>query len=113
MGAFHASRTHLEEAITHYNPQWHRRNIELFSHETGAICLVRLALTLWMLGYPEQAMARCQAALAMARTQKHLFSQAYVHNYATWLYLERGELTKAATENEALLALCRQHRLAF
>jgi predicted ATPase/transcriptional regulator with XRE-family HTH domain len=113
MGAFTASRTYLEEAVAHYDPQRHRRNIELYSHESGAICLVRLALTLWVLGYADQAIARSRAALELAQAQSHAFSLAYVHAYAAWLHHERGELDLAAAENQALLLLCRPQTHPF
>jgi predicted ATPase len=113
MGAFIASRTHLQEAVSHYDPQWHQRNIDLYAHDSGAICLVRLAFTLWVLGYPEQSATQSRAALALAQEQKHLFGLTYVHGYSAWLYREWGELALAAKENEAMLTLCSQHGISF
>ena len=42
------------------------------------------ALTLWMLGYPDQALARLHEALALAHALSHPYSLAWARCWAAW-----------------------------
>ncbi len=66
-GEFAKSKEHLERALTHYDVQRHDLHITLYTQDPGVVCRVRLAFTLWFLGFPEQAQQHCTAALALAR----------------------------------------------
>jgi TolB-like protein/class 3 adenylate cyclase/predicted ATPase len=68
VGRFASSRSHLEEALALYDPSPHR----LLAHQTGddprVTSQAYLGVVLHCLGYPEQALARSNAAIAEART---------------------------------------------
>ena len=51
-------------------------------HEMGVACRVNAAQTLWLLGYPEQALVRLREAVAGAHELSHPFSRAYVRCWA-------------------------------
>ena len=55
LGQFVAAHAHLEQGIALYDPKQHRALGALYGHDIGVACLVHAALTLWMLGYPDQA----------------------------------------------------------
>ncbi|MDX1521604.1 MAG: hypothetical protein R3264_08260, partial [Anaerolineae bacterium] len=83
--------------------------------DTGVACLCHLGLTLWLLGYPDQAKARLSEALALAEQLKHPYSQVFALSFAAWhhQYRRESELTvhlaqqarQAATEQKFELLL--------
>jgi DNA-binding winged helix-turn-helix (wHTH) protein len=77
LGEFAAARRHLEQAMTFQAP----RPPLAWVHG-----LARLAWALWFLGYPDQAVARLEAALAGARESSHPYSLAVALGYAGTLH---------------------------
>ena len=59
--------THLERALSLYNPVEHRDQAIHYAFDPQVVCLDYLSRTLLPLGYPEQARARHNAALSAAR----------------------------------------------
>lgn len=112
-GVFATARTHLEQALSYYVPQRSPAHIALYSQDPGVICLSRLAFLLWCLGYPNEAVQQCQAALTRARELSHPFSLAYVMIWSVMLhtYLRDTHTTRALTD--ATIALCREQRLGI
>jgi hypothetical protein len=53
LGNFSHARKHLETALSNYDPADQARHITLFAQDPRAVCLVRLAWSLWNLGYPD------------------------------------------------------------
>jgi adenylate cyclase len=109
-GEFLQTREHLEEAIACYDPK-RLRSRGFFSNQThpGAWALIVLGVTLWPLGYPEQALTRSQEALALARELSHPFSQANVLVYANLMHSLRGESRAHLEGAESLIALSNEH----
>ncbi len=77
LGELLRARSHLEEGIAHYNPA--QRSIPVFraGQDPGVACRFYAALTLWLLGYPDQALARAQDGLVLATELAHPFSNAF------------------------------------
>jgi len=71
--------------------------------------LVFEAITLWMLGYPEQAEADALAALAFARELGYPFSLSWCLEELIVYYSIRGDLDKAALLIEEGVPLSREH----
>ena len=113
LGDFVRSREHLERAVAHYDPARHRVHTTIFGQDPGVICLSRLALTLWFLGYPDQAAQRGDEALALAAELGHPFSRAYALMYAALIACERRDIAATRELAEATLALCAEFRLEF
>jgi len=77
LGELLPARSHLEEGITHYNPAQRRSPLFWAGQDPGVACRFYVALTLWLLGYPDQASARAHDALALATELAHPFSEAF------------------------------------
>jgi class 3 adenylate cyclase/predicted ATPase len=77
LGALPAARQHLEAGIAHYTPAQRRAPAFRIGQDPGVACRALAAMTLWFLGYPEQALARLHEALALAQDLSHPFSLAY------------------------------------
>jgi len=109
LGNLIASRHHLENAVACYAPQQAARHVTAFGWNPKAVCLCRLAYTLWYLGYPTQAVATAEQALAFAQALGHPFSLAYVLCFSTWLYHDCRDLAKAQGMIEHALVLLQKH----
>ena len=60
-------RANLDNAWRLYNPVEHRPLATRFGQDIGVAILFQRALSLWMLGYPEAALADCNQAMKDAR----------------------------------------------
>ena len=57
-GELAAARAHQEQGLRLYDPQRHRAHAALYSgHDPGVCCRMQAASSLWLFGYPDQAMA--------------------------------------------------------
>jgi predicted ATPase len=109
LGEFSLARTHLEQGIVLYDPRQHSPQAFLHKQDPLVICCTYLALILWHLGYPQQALERMQQALNRARELSHPFSLALALPFASMLHLYRRETQVTQELGEATIALCTQH----
>src|SRR5262249_9477908 len=70
-GALPAARQHLEEGIARYTPDQRRVPVFRMGPHPGVACRGLAAWTLWLLGYPAQALALLHEALALAHALSH------------------------------------------
>src|SRR5262249_51703380 len=68
-------------------------------------CRAFAALTLWLLGYPAQALDRLHKTLALAHELSHPFSLAYAHCWAAWVYQFCRDVPAVHEQAEATIAL--------
>ena len=85
------AREHLAQGKALYDPQQHRAHAILYGQDPGVVCLSFASRTLWLLGYPDQALQRSQEALTLARELSHPFSLAFALFFAAMLHQYRGE----------------------
>ena len=62
-------------------------------------------MTLWLLGYPEQALARLHEALALAHELSHPYSLAYARCWAAMVSQFRRDVPAVHEQAEAAVAL--------
>ncbi len=103
---------HLEKGIALYEPQFHRTQVRLYGHDFGVLCLALSANILWIVGYPEQALERIDAALVLARKLSFPFSLGYVYIMAAWLHTYRQEGEAAKEWSEAAIALAAEYGIS-
>jgi predicted ATPase/class 3 adenylate cyclase len=97
-GDFLTSRDHARRGRALYDPQQHRHHARRYGgHDAGVCCRGHLALALWRLGYPDQALHSGQEALALAQEIDHPQSLLYAHFWAAFVHHQRGE-SELATE---------------
>lgn len=77
LGQLAQARYHLEQAIALYDAAQHNEIVHLYGQDTGVGAYDFLALTQWLLGYPEQAHHSTLAGVALAEQLAHPFSLAY------------------------------------
>jgi predicted ATPase len=105
LGALSAARQHLEEAIARYTPDQRRALVFRMGPDPGVACRGLAAWTLWLLGYPAQALARLHEALALAHELSHPFSLAYARCWATYVYQFCRDVPAVHEQAEAAVAL--------
>jgi predicted ATPase len=105
LGEFAAAQAHLAQGIALYDPQQHHAHAFRYGHDPGVICRTYAAVTLWWLGYPDQALQRSHEALTRARELAHPFSLVSALLFAAWLHHLRREWPLTHERAEALIAL--------
>jgi predicted ATPase len=105
LGEFTAAQAHFARGIALYDRQQHHAHAFRYGQDPGVVCHIYAAVTLWLLGYPDQAMQRSQEALTLARELAHPFSLAYALFFAAVLHQFRREWHLAQERADAGLAL--------
>ena len=101
-GDFIGALAQYEKALSHYDDREHTALwASHVGQDAGITHRCYLALALWQLGYPEQALRVSQETLKLARAIRHPFSLAYAQHHTSWLYHQLGlpAETKAASED--------------
>jgi predicted ATPase len=114
MGEFLSAREHLESAIMLYDPKPDQPLIVRYvgvDREVRSLSYV--AITLWQLGYPDQALKRSNEALALAQRLSHPFSLVFAQNIAGGVLRQlRREPCHALETAESTIAISAAHGLA-
>ena len=105
LGEFASTQAHFAQGIALYDRQQHHAHAFRYGQDPGVVCRIYAAVTLWLLGYPDQALQRSQEALTLARELAHPFSLAYALFFAAVLHQFRREWHLAQERAEAGLAL--------
>ena len=116
-GTFVEARMQLEQGIDlDVLPLKHPHTF-LYGNNPVVVCICWVALTLWLLGYPDQAQKRGQEALTRARQLAQPYSLAFALDWAAWLHQLRCEPQATQDQAEAAMTLCAEqgfaHLLAF
>jgi predicted ATPase len=106
LGEFAPTRLHAEQGTALYDARHHHVLASLYGYDLGMACLSYAALALWMLGYPDQAQQRCEAALTLARQLSHPFSVAFGLGHKAVLHQFRREGRAACESAQELIMFC-------
>jgi predicted ATPase len=113
LGEFSTAHVHLEREMTLYDLGQHRAFASLYGQDQGVICRSWAALTLWSLGYPDQALRRIREALTLAQELAHPFSLAYAMCFAGMLCQLCRDIQAAQARATAAIALCTEQGFAL
>src|SRR5439155_9576484 len=105
LGALRAARLHLEEAIAPSMPDQRHAPVFRLSQDRLIASRTHAAVTLWFLGYPDQALAHIHEALALAHELAHPFSLALARWSAAWVAQLRRDVSAVYEHAEAAVAL--------
>lgn len=110
LGELKMAHAHVEAGIACYDP--HQHPVHAFFHylaDPGMTLRSYAAPLLWCLGYPEQAVAKLQAAQQMGEERPHPFSQVVSLHFGALLYQQRRDVEKVNTYATELVAICQEH----
>jgi TOMM system kinase/cyclase fusion protein len=107
-GALEEAVRHFEQAIAAYNPQEHRELAHVYGIDPGVITRSLGALVLWLLGYPDRALAQSQEAWTLAQEVAHPLSQVLTQVWLACLHQFRQEPQAAHDRAAGSIALAVQ-----
>jgi len=110
-GALVPARSQLEESLAHYDRERSAAHIGPYTQDPGVVCLIRLALNLWLLGDPEASAQRRAECLMLAEQLAHPFSLGYALGWDAILQSHLGNAELTRTQAEAAIGLGREHRM--
>ena len=99
------ARAHYDQAIALYDPVEHRPLAARFGQDSGVVILSRRSFALWMLGYPEAALADVERALWDAREIGHAASLLYALSNTLMTHNFRGNYAAGNAQLDELVAL--------
>jgi DNA-binding SARP family transcriptional activator/predicted ATPase len=108
-GEFVLSRDLLEQGIALYNPHRHRPQYFNYAIDPAINCIAMLIPALWMLGHPEQALARTRQIMALIDELADPVSSALALNYLCLYHWMRGDVQSNLACAERSLTLCNRH----
>ena len=106
-------RTHLDKAIALYDHAEHSPLATRFGQDVGVVILSWRSWTMWVLGYPEAALADAERAVKNAREIGHAPTLMYALYFAPWTAIHRGDYAEANALADELIALGEQKGAAF
>jgi predicted ATPase len=108
-GRFASSRSHLEGALTLYDPIFHRSFGYQVGNDPSVNSLGYLGIVLFCLGFPDQAIARSNAAIAEARELAHPPSLTFSLSIGTLPLSFAGDDAVLDKQSEQLIAVASEH----
>jgi adenylate cyclase len=110
MGEFTSARTHLERGISLYDSALSEAYRAVYPVvDPGVVSLGWLALTLCLLGYPDQALERGHQAVALARKLAHPLSLALTRRRSSQFYHLRREGKASLSSADECLRLATEY----
>ena len=98
-------RTHLDQAVSLYDPAEHRPLATRFGQEIRVAILCYRSMALWTFGYAEAALADAEQALRDAREISHAATLMYALYNTSLTHILRGNYAAAKAEANELAAL--------
>jgi class 3 adenylate cyclase/predicted ATPase len=98
-------RAHFDRAIALYDPAEHRPLATRFGQDVRVAILFHRSLSLWLLGYPEAALADAEHALSDAREIGHAATLTYALLFTWFSHIFCGNYTTATAQSDEIAAL--------
>jgi len=113
-GDFERSLQHCDEAVRLYDrPKHHSLAFVYGGYDPAVASLAFAAWDLWMLGQPEEAVARSEQSMALANSLRQPFSQAVALAFAAMLHHARHDPAMTRQYAEQAVTLCTEHGIAI
>ncbi len=113
-GDFLSAREHTAHGREAYDIEAHQAHKIVYGgHDPGVCARVFEGLTLWMLGYPDQASESFDSAVALARRLAHPMSLVQSLTYGNWVSVLRGEPDRADENAEEAVRVATEHGITM
>jgi predicted ATPase len=106
-------RAHYDQAIALYDPVEHRPLVTRFGQDSRVVNLSRRSAALWLLGYPEAALADAESALRKAREIGHAATLMYALSHGAFARYQCGNYASANAVFDELAALAEEKGTLF
>jgi len=107
------AQQHLEQSLSLYEPQTHPSRVLHYVSDPRVTSSCIMAMALWHLGYPDQALKRSHEALYLAQASSDLSSLAAGMYYVALLHQFRRETQATRERAEAAVRFCTEHGFAL
>ncbi|HKF73051.1 MAG TPA: AAA family ATPase, partial [Stellaceae bacterium] len=112
-GKLTESREHIRQGLELYDRDRHRGHALIYGGHDPGVCGYGFgAVTLWLLGYPDQAARSARDGIALAEALSHEPSIGHALWFAGVLHYLRHDVPRVLDCGERLIALGREHGLA-
>ena len=91
LGDLRGGLEHLDQGLNCFDPRRQSSRRYRLGNHPGVACLTTSGFTLWLLGFPDRALERADAAVALASDLDHPFTTAYALFHSAFLHLWRRE----------------------
>jgi DNA-binding winged helix-turn-helix (wHTH) protein/predicted ATPase len=108
-GEMAAAHAHLAQGSALYVPASHCAPVARHSLDLGVLARCYVALSLWLLGAPAQALAQMHEVRMLAQELSDPYNLAFAVSFVTFLYQWRRDVPATLTWAETGLALCTEH----
>jgi len=112
-GGLRQGRAHLDRAIAIYDPIAHPPLTTRFGQDSRVAALCYRAIALWMLGYPDAAIADANEALCHAREIGHAATLIYALSLTSFSHLLCGNYATANAQLGEAIALAEEKGALF
>jgi predicted ATPase len=110
-GELSLAQVHFTQGRGRSTAQQPHAHLAHYGQDPEGICLTYGALTCWLCGMPDTALAMMHQGLARAHAMAHPFGLGTALNLAALLYLLRGDARTGQAHAEATITLASRHGL--
>ena len=103
-------RAHYDQSVALYDPTMHRPLATRFGQDAGVATLCFRSLALWLLGYPDAALADAKQALREARDIGQAVNLFFALLHTSLTHIQCGDYAVANAEADELAALTNEKR---
>jgi adenylate cyclase len=108
-----AAHDHFEHGIALYDKQQHSFLAAIYGQDPGVTLLSYSAWTLWMRGYPDQALRRAREARSLAQDIAHPYSLSFSLMFGAWIHVLRQEPFAAQEWATAAMQTAAEHGFPY
>jgi predicted ATPase len=112
-GALAEARLHYDQALALYDPIEHRPLATRFGQDSAAVVLSRRSAAIWLLGYPEAALADSEHGLIYAREIGHAATLMYALSHGSFARYQCGNYASASAVLHEVIALAEEKGTLF
>jgi class 3 adenylate cyclase/predicted ATPase len=113
LGGGAAAHTHFTQGMVLYDPPQHRVYAFLYGEDAGVVCASHDAWTLWLLGYPDQGLARNDEAVTLVQQSAYPFSLSFALSFAAVFHQFRREVQIAQEYTETSISVATAQGFPF
>jgi class 3 adenylate cyclase/predicted ATPase len=113
LGEWRSVREHAARGLALYRPEHFSHAFIYGGHDSAVCATVKEAFSLWMLGFPDQALARAEESIALAHKLSHPPSVLHALSYTIVLHHFSREAAAAQEKAEAMLQTARDRSVGW
>ena len=111
LGELVKAREHAEQVLSLYTEEEHGHLVDSLNHDVKATTLAFASPTIWMLGFPEQAVRVSEECESHARRRGHAFNLGFALTLGASVFNHLGQPDEVLRRTEEAERLGRDNRL--